>query len=209
MRARPADKFLVEFAVDKAVGVAPQNGRAKPVEPALPRPPAVDTAQLSEQAFARGVENGKALARLMFDSQLAEEVAKLQAELASERDRWMHDEAVKFGNAMQAALGAIEQNIASATARILQPFLSKTLQTQAVAELQEMLQALLNKGSELRVDIFGPPDLVRALVAGLQCKDAVVTSHEGSQCDLRVELGQTVLETRLAAWFGKIEEAMA
>jgi hypothetical protein len=209
MSARPADKYLVEFAVNKAVGLAPANGRSKPLEQVVERPPVVDAAQLSEQAFARGVENGKALARLMFDSRLAEEVAKLQAQLACERDRWMQDEAAKFGQAMHAALGAIEQNVASATARILQPFVTKTLQRQAITELQEMLQLLLNRGSDLRVDIFGPQDLVHALVAGLHRKDAVVTCHESSQCDLRGELGQTVLETRLAAWLGKIEEAMA
>jgi hypothetical protein len=207
MSAVPAEKYLVEFAADGEWAPQVANRLPKAVERGLEGPPAPDTARLSEEAFARGVESGKALARLMLDSQLTEEAAKWQSQLACERDRWMKDEAEKLREGMRTALGAIEQNIALATARILQPFLTAALHKQAVAELQATLQGMLNKGGELRVDIFGPQDLVQALAAGLDGKDAIVTCHEASDCELRVELGQTVLETRLGAWFGKIREA--
>ena len=86
--------------------------------------------------------------------------------------------------------------------------MAAAVRRQAIAELQEQLHALLAGNEATRFTVSGPPDLLEALRSQLDAAGVAVTYEPGQQCDVRVSVGETVLETRLGAWMAKIEEAV-
>jgi hypothetical protein len=94
-------------------------------------------------------------------------------------------------------------------ARVLKPFVGAALRRQAMADLVQSLKVLLARDGAAAVSVCGPPDLLEVLQARLEGSIADVTYHPDEGCDLRVTVGNTLLETRLGAWIAKIGEAAA
>ena len=82
------------------------------------------------------------------------------------------------------------------------------MQRKAIADLAENLSALRAREKSADIAVSGAVDLLQALRARLEGKVGNVTYHRSDVCDLRVTVGQTVLETRLGAWMARIEEAV-
>jgi hypothetical protein len=56
--------------------------------------------------------------------------------------------------------------------------------------------------------VTGPEDLLQALRDQLAGKACAATYLPNSRADVRITVGQTILETRLGAWAAKIQEAL-
>jgi hypothetical protein len=100
-----------------------------------------------------------------------------------------------------------EQRIAEAAARILKPFLASELHRQAMADLNECLDALIAKAPGLALEISAPPDVLEELRQQMADKVAAVTYQISDDCNVRVTAGATILETHFASWMAKIEKA--
>ena len=98
--------------------------------------------------------------------------------------------------------------MADTTARILKPFLGAELQRRAIADLVESLTVLRAQEKAAVISVSGAADLLEALRARLEGKLDNVAYQPSQACDVRVTVGQTVLETRLGAWMARIEEAV-
>ncbi len=198
MSALAIARYLPEF------GAA---GEPKPAPGAAALLKASKTAAVDE-AYAKGHERGKADAEAGLSAKLAEQKARHDAELAAAREAWALQEGGKLADQLAAGLKDIETRIAAAAARVLQPFLAAELRKRAIADLVENLSVLLAHDSAAPVDICGAPDLLEALRARLGGSRAGINYHPDQTSDVRVTVGQTVLETRLGDWIAKIEEAL-
>jgi hypothetical protein len=105
-------------------------------------------------------------------------------------------------------LEALEARLADTTARILKPFLATEMHRRAIADLAESLTALRSQEKTAHIGISGAADILESLRARLEGKLENVTYRQSDACDLRVTVGQAVLETRIGAWMARIEEAM-
>jgi hypothetical protein len=201
MSAVPAAGHLAEFGPDgEVLGRRPrarQNAHAHG-----------DPDAASSDAYAKGFEGGKSAAQAVFDSQLAEQKSRFESQLVSERERWVTQQGETLAERFQSGLRDLEAAIAGTAGRILKPFLTAAVERQAIAELQQQLHALLAGNEATRFTVSGPPDLLDALRGQLDTAGVTVTYEPGEQCDVRVNVGETVLETRLGAWMAKIEEAI-
>jgi hypothetical protein len=83
------------------------------------------------------------------------------------------------------------------------------MQRKAVADLVESLTVPQAQDKAAAISICGAADLLEALRTRLDGKLGNVVYHPGEGCDVRVAVGQTVLETRVGAWMARIEEAVA
>jgi hypothetical protein len=98
--------------------------------------------------------------------------------------------------------------LAETTARILKPFLATEMHRRAIADLAESLTALRTQENTSHISVSGAADLLEALRVRLEGKLENITYRQSDACDVRVTVGQTVLETRVGAWMARIEEAM-
>jgi len=201
MSAVPASAYLVDFGADPELG-------ANPAFALLPRiATSADAARL-EQARADGFESGRAAGEVALDARLAEQRAAFERQLAAERKAWACQEGEVLAQRLSAGLKEIEAKIADATARVLAPFLTAELRRQAVADLRRDLEILLAKEAGIALSISGPKDLLDALRSQLADGLGAIAYLPNEACDVRVSAGQTVLQTRLEGWVGKIEGAV-
>jgi hypothetical protein len=98
--------------------------------------------------------------------------------------------------------------LADAAARILKPFLAAQLHKRAVAELADCLAALSAREEAAEINVCGAPDLLEALRSRLGDNLGNITYRPDAASEVRVAVGQTVLETRIGAWMARIEEAV-
>jgi hypothetical protein len=202
MSAAPAAPYLTEFgsaAGPSVLAMVGQLGLSEEEQAA---------ARIAE-AHAEGFEKGRAAALAALEPKLAEQAAQFQRQLAQERAAWAARDGDKLAGALAAGLEALEARIADAVTRILAPFLEARLCHQAVAELRAELDVLLAREPEIGLSIAGPEDLLEALRSRLSDQRCSVTYVTSQACDVSVGAGQTLLQTRLAAWKARIEEAVA
>jgi hypothetical protein len=198
MSAVPAAAYLVEFGAEDGI------------EPGAPRPAAMTPASLAarlDEAHARGIEAGRDAAKAACEARLGEAAQAFEQQLAGERQAWAADEGERLAQGLHTGLAELEARIAGTAAHLLKPFLIAKLREQAIAELGTSLDVLLMKDAGLVLSVSGPADLLAALRGKLDGTGVRATYVPNGDCEVRVSVGQTTIETHLGAWLEKIEGA--
>lgn len=200
MTALSAADYLVDFGADGEI--APNRSRP---------PDGVSAAESSAgriaEAYTSGFEKGKAAAHAAFEINLRARRAEFEEELNAARSAWAAEIGKTLAEQLTLGLREGEQRIAEAAARILKPFLASELHRQAMADLNECLDALIAKAPGLALEISAPPDVLEELRQQMADKVAAVTYQISDDCNVRVTAGATILETHFASWMAKIEKA--
>jgi len=199
MSAVPVARYLADFGADDGIAGAQRGGGEAAKN--------VGAAKLDE-AFARGLEAGKAAARAELEVKLAEQRSASAQRLAAERQAWAEGTGEKLAKGLLVSLQELESRIAETVARVLKPFVADRLHAQAIAELQASLDMLASTASGTGLHISGPADILQALRERLAGKNVSATYAPSEDCDVRIVAGQTVLETRLQEWRAKLDEVM-
>jgi hypothetical protein len=198
MRAVPIARYLLELDAGDDARATPSAGTSSTTRKVT----------MVDEAYAKGFESGKAAAEALTASKLAERDSLHQKDLASAREAWTRLESGRLAEQLAEGLEGLEARIADTTARILRPFLASEIHRRAIAELVESLTVLRTQEKTAEVSVSGAADLLEALRVRLEGKFGNVTYRHSDACDLRVTVGQTVLETQVGAWMARIEEAM-
>jgi hypothetical protein len=202
MSAAPIARYLLQLDADDDAGASPASG------PGAGWPSPTIRAAMVDEAHARGFESGKAEAEAQMAGQLEEREAHHRDELASAREAWSRQEGERLAEQLVKGLEELEARLADTTARILKPFLGAELQRRVIADLVESLTVLRAQEKAAIVGVSGAADLLEALRVQLEGKFENVAYQPSQDSEVRVTLGQTVLETQLGAWMARIEEAM-
>jgi hypothetical protein len=157
-----------------------------------------DSERLGREAAQREHEEAFAVAQRRFEERIAEE-----------RQLWTREQGDALARTLGDGLTRIEAEIAEVTARLLEPFILAEARRKTLVELQETLRDMLADPETATLRIEGPADLLAALREGIGSKDNLVTFQVSDRPDVHVETGNTVIETRLAAWTTRLKEAMA
>ena len=192
MSALPVAGYLIEF------GAKPRAGGT----------PAEDTAAPIDDAFRRGLAEGKAAARSECEAELERRSEEHAQQLAKERRDWAAETGEKLAGQLIAGLGSVEAKIAGSVAHVLEPFLIAELRRQTIDELVGITRELMSKDPGISMEISGPDDLLQVLRDRLAGEARNVRFSAGEGSDVRVCADQTILETRLGAWMARIEEAL-
>jgi hypothetical protein len=200
MSAVPAARYLADFSTDGDRRSPHAGGRPAEADSAM-------AAAKVDEAFARGIDDGRAAAESEFEAKLEEQRAEFAEQLATARQEWAAGAGEELANRLLAAVQEFEKRVAETTARILKPFLSVELHRQAVAELQASLGTLMATNQGVSLDISGPADVLEALRQQLSGKVASVTYTPSDDCDVRIVAGPATLETCLKTWMTKLDEA--
>ena len=200
MSAVPAALYLTEFGIEGTAGSI-GSGDASGVRESAAR-------DKLEEAFARGVESGRAAAQEETEAKLAGQQTLFAKRLELERKKWAIGTGDKLATTLAKGLRDLEARIADTTARVLRPFLEAELHRQSIAELRSSLGALVATEAGVSLHISGPADVLDVLRTQLKDKNPPAVFEVIDDSDVRIVAGQAVLETHLKDWMGKVEEAM-
>lgn len=190
--------------------VSSPDGRAE-VEPAFgPRPPRPEEIEARvAEAYARGAAEARAAAATAraeaLQAACAEAAAAHAAALAAARAAWTEETGERLAALLAEGLDAIEDRLSAAAARALAPLLRAAARDRALEGLAEAVATLLRAEPALTLALRGPADLGEALLARLGEAAAIVRFTPADAPDLRVEGGDTLIETRLAEWARRVD----
>jgi hypothetical protein len=198
------ERFLVELGTDCGPA-APTGSRSKAT--ADTRAPTAVAADL-EQAFERGRATAAAEAEEALAARLREAEHAVEGRIAAARADWVAQESARLAGRLEAALREIDSVLTDAVARILKPFLVERVRAEAVETLAATIADVVRHRDGARVEIAGAADLTAAVAERIGALGIGADVREAEGCDVRVSIGLTALETSLAAWMTRIEEAV-
>jgi hypothetical protein len=174
--------------------------QSPPPAPATEAPPV----NLLDDAYRRGHAAGVAEG----DARVAEERVRSAFRLGEERAKWSDQQAVTIVSGFEAACREIETNIASSVARILLPFLADAVRDKAIGSLVEQIAALTGNSPVPVFKITGPSELLDLVKTQLETARRTGIEYEAAETfEVRVVADQTVIETKIAAWSERLNEA--
>jgi hypothetical protein len=197
-------QYLPDFgpAGGKESSIQLKQAKAKPEEKFE------DTASLIQAAEERGRAEGHASAKREFDAALAAERTQADRRIAEERLKWAQEEAAQFVSQLAKAMENLETRLADNVARIMTPFLGEMLREQTLAEFKVALAALLSERQAAVIRVSGPEDLLSALESTFESCNAAVEYTRNDKPDVAITLNETVIETQLEKWIGRLAEAV-
>ena len=172
-----------------------------------PATPPEDPGRPVAEALEQGRREGLATARAEFERIRATDLVRYDERLLDERRRWTEEESDRLARQLAAALQEIEAGLVSSIARILVPFAAESIRRAALDELTETLAALL-AGDGCRLTVGGPADLIEALRTRLGPRAQSIEFHPADALDIRASTGETVVETQIGAWLGRLSAAI-
>ena len=187
----------------------PQPPRQAQSQPQLQSPPPAPEAEappvnLLEDAYRRGHAAGVAEG----DARVAEERVRSAIRLGEERAKWSDQQAATIVGGFETACREIETNIASSVARILLPFLADAVRDKAIGSLVEQIAALTGNSPVPVFKITGPGELLDLVRSQLHAARRTGIEYEAAETfEVRVVADQTVIETQIAAWSERLNEA--
>ncbi|MFK4501813.1 hypothetical protein ABIF86_006104 [Bradyrhizobium japonicum] len=184
----------------------PRQAQSQPqLQSPLPAPEAeAPSVNLLEDAYRRGHAAGVAEG----DARVAEERVRSAIRLGEERAKWSDQQAATIVGGFETACREIETNIASSVARILLPFLADAVRDKAIGSLVEQIAALTGNSPVPVFKITGPGELLDLVRSQLQTARRTGIEYEAAETfEVRVIADQTVIETQIAAWSERLNEA--
>ena len=205
MSVVPAAPFLVDFA---STDLASEVSEEMPHQ-ALAAGGEIDWAERVEEAYARGIEEGKRSAEAETIALLEEQKAALDQSLAAAREAWCNENGPQVAEQIGTAIRDMEDRIADSAERVLRPFLAQAIRDQAIDQLRAIVSDLIAANPGITLEISGPEDLINAIRTSLSSSVANASYVVNEACDVQVKAGASVIETRISAWLKSSEAQVA
>jgi hypothetical protein len=197
--AAPHASLSVSLAMREIATPRDANALAPRPRPRAAPSEAEIEARLTE-AYERGRREGAAAAR-------AEEAEAHEREIAGERERAMVaqldfqlNEYTQIAEAVSAGLQEIEQRVADAVARMIEPLVARATADRVLEALCDNLARLRVGGSAGLIKIRGPERVLATLrerVAYLAVDVEFVADHG---VEVSIEAGETTIRSQLQPW---------
>lgn len=101
---------------------------------------------------------------------------------------------------IQAAIAAVESNIAGCAARVLKPIIVEAVRAKIVDALADSVGVLLRGQKYPVLSISGPEDLLTALREKLAHLPAAFEYALNETVDVQIAAGETLIESQLSAF---------
>jgi len=170
-----------------------------------PKPQVVSN---EDEAYQRGKSEGHAAALAEFEEKLADEKARLSAELAAERQSLIDEAAATIARGLVDAGTQLEARIAGVTARVLEPFIASEVQKQAVAAFVEHLASLASDVRRPLLRVTGPVALLDVVRSKLLERSIPADLRVGATAEVSVIVDEVVIETQIKRWGEQLKFAV-
>jgi hypothetical protein len=196
----PVAQFLVDFGSkplpEVVVDVLPLR------EPGISEQ---DLAERVDEAYVRGVEEGRRAAEEEIAIRREDQKLATQQAIEAARAAWADEIGPHMAAQIGSAFEALQQQIADAAERVLMPFLAKAARDEALRQLRNTVDGLLANNPGISLEISGPEDLLNYIRASLPASIASASFVVTDTADVQIKAGASLIETRIAAWIKTCE----
>lgn len=213
MTIRRAVHFLEELDGDLAL--ATDQGAGLEFNNLFASRPPVETANEPEApefieaaGYHRGFAEAQTRTAEQYEALLREREAAFEERLAAERQRWAETTAAEGVRLIKEEISRCECAIGNEVVRLLMPLIGEQLTRRSVNEIRDLVRRLLTESPEAHLRISGPHDLVEAMRAALGENGLHASVQETDTLELRVEIDQVVVESRVTKWIERLQEAV-
>lgn len=202
--AVPAARYLVRFdeperdlAADPPVQESAVVCQAPVIED--------DSAERLLEAHRRGKEEGVAIARVVFERELAEARRGFAEQMEAARVRWNDEVIEKLANQMPAAFHDVEARIAACVSRILRPALLSAIRDEIISSLMSGFAKLRSGDSGHMISVSGSNAMLDKLRERLPELEMAIEFLPSDNVEVRATADQTVLESQIQAWLSVLD----
>lgn len=210
----PLARYLRDFAAEAAppaelAQVIPTLAFDLP-EPvfAEPEPEPINPEDIRREAH----EGGRREATETLEAKHAEEIEALKAahatELEAERQRIEADHAASLAAILADIPQRISEQLSEASVRLFAPLLRSQAERQAMDEMAKRLVPVLASEVGEQIRVIGPVRLCDMLRDRLDGAARDVQFEPSDDADLRVEIGDTLMVSRLAEFAADLEKVL-
>jgi hypothetical protein len=176
--------------------------RSEPVEP-------TETPEFIEAAgYDRGFADAQEQMRARYEAMLREREKAFEARLESERARWTEAFADQSARLIKDEIHRCEYAIGDQVARLLLPVIETQLTRKSVEEMRDLVRRLLTDAPDAHLRISGPRNLTEAMRDALGENGLHATILESESLELRIEVDQVVVESRVTKWIERLREVL-
>jgi hypothetical protein len=211
--ARPIHHFLKEFPAGDEPA-PPLSPVPPPIdEPAAIAMPEIDTVAMRiEEAYQKGIAEGRALERQEADTQAAELSVDYERRLEETMRRYSVALADRLAGELRAGIDKARITISDQVATALLPFLRAGLTRASIESFVAELGELVEMPDGMSFDVACPRDLIEPLrealgdaMAKRGAPPGSVRCIPGDTSEIRVTIDNRVIETRLADWLARLD----
>ncbi|MEN3794416.1 hypothetical protein [Fulvimarina sp. MAC3] len=178
--------------------------------------PALESARQAayEQGRTEALEEAAAERDAAIEAAVEEERAaaherQIEA-IEAARAEWAESEGTALAEALATQTERLSDAMRTTLSSILKPLAINTRQRQCIDELVRSIALAAYDGQAISVKASGSVDLLGHLEAALGERAAHVTFNPSDEAkDVKIEIGQTVLQTRLGEWRSALETALS
>lgn len=212
---QPVHKFLEDFDGGPECAAPEVHGRGWEPRIAASRSAPPSGAQLDE-AYAKGLEAGIAEGWAMRQNEIDQARADVEAQFQAALTGLSGTVLEQLSTGLARQLDALHGKLADQVLDLLVPVLKHALTQRAVQEIAAELHGLVVGRGALAIELCGPPELVERVwqlhlersQAASEPPIADVRIIQAASVEVRLVCGDSIVETRLAEWIGKITEAL-
>jgi hypothetical protein len=170
--------------------------------------PALDIEEERRIAYAEGHEAATRELSERMQTERDELLAAHAAELASIAQKHADETTALIVERLRDSADLIAKTIGDQVAEVLAPILTRELSDAAAVNLAEMIRAAVPDGEAVTLVVKGSRDLYESLKAQLGDEDKTLRFEETADIDLTVEIGESVLVTRMSAWASSLRKVL-
>lgn len=215
----PLSRYLRDFAAESAPVATMPLDVSLPLHlpsemPALDMFEAhVDLEAERQQAHDLAYDEGRQAAEAAMAAKHAEELAALQekhaAEMETQRQQFEGGVADYLAKALPELADRVAAELADSAARLFLPMLRNQAERSTVEDLATQLKQALSKEIVEQIRVTGPAHLCDLLRDQLQERGDAIEFTPSDSGDVRVEIGDSLLVTRLSAFSAELEKVLA
>ncbi|MBX5214527.1 MULTISPECIES: hypothetical protein [unclassified Rhizobium] len=202
-------RYLQDFGEPKPSGpIIDIDDLAGDVFPEPPSEPPVDLEAERRDAYAQGHAAATADLAEKYESEaraLAEAHARALEEL---KIRYEVEAAAVIASRVRDIAEEVAQLVSAGAATAIAPVVTDALAAKAAESLAALLREAILEGAAGPIVVRGPTSLFDILKAELGEHAAAVRHIEADDVDLAVEIGESVIVTRMSAWAASLKKVL-
>ncbi|MHB0954533.1 MAG: GTPase, partial [Allorhizobium sp.] len=171
-------------------------------------PEPVDLESERRAAYAEGYEAAERALQEKFETERQSLVEAHARELDDLRQKFEAEAMQTIAGGMQKLASEIAYAVSDQTAVAIAPLLSEQIAAKAVSDLADLLRTAILSGEAATVTVQGPRGLFDALVGNMPEVAGSLRHVEAEDLDLSVDIGETVLVTRISAWTASLKKVL-
>ena len=176
--------------------------------PALSQPDPVDVEAERREAYAEGHEAATRELQSQFQAEHQAQAAAHAEAIAELREKHRAEIAQTLSDGLRTISAEIAIAVSEQAAIAMAPLFSEEVAGKAIKELATMMQAAILEGNAGAIVVTGHADLFERLKAELPESEGLLRFVEADDLDLSVDIGETVLVTRISAWTASLRKVL-